>query len=143
MFIGDIMVWIKDIWIYFLKSEPTAYIDLINGNIYFEANGDAIKIPKPFSKEMLLKEFIQSFENNVKYNGKQLYRYFNSLNDQELVNVFHHNLYAGNSESVYWQYFPYAKKRIFDYAEEWCIENNLSYSCKEYNAKDKYTYLSI
>ena len=143
MFIGDIMVWIKDIWIYFLKSEPTAYVDLYSNNIYFESNDDTIEIPKPFSKEILLRDFTQSFKDSVKYNGKQLYCCFNKLNDQELVNVFHHNLYSSNSDSIYWQYFPYAKKRIFDYAEEWCIANNLSYSCKEYNTHNKYTYLSI
>ncbi len=133
------MVWIQDIWFYFLQSEETAYVDIYNGSIYHEFSEDTVEIPKPFTKLMMLRDYTSTFADSVKYgDGKKLVRYFAGLNDEEMRQEFHHRMYSEQdniSDSLYWSFFPYAKERLFDYAEEWCIANNLKFTRKDTRAK--------
>lgn len=132
------MVWIKDIWVYFLNEADIekGYIEYGTDNILFEQNESCIEIPRMFTRVGLLREFI------LNSNDKKLIRLSQTLSDPQLCDIYHRN-YSFNyqPDNIYSQWVPYAKNRIFDYAEEWCFANNIKCSRKESEPLGKFVYL--
>ena len=137
------MVWIKDIWVYFLDENyvEEAYLNRCNDEVYFFKQGDAIsedmvKIPREFTKIRLLRDFI---EENC---DKKLKRLAAGCTDEELRRLYHCNYsYAYIEDNFYSGWIPYGKKKIFEYAKNWCADNGFKYTEKEPDKYGKYTYL--
>lgn len=136
------MVWLKDIWIYFLDDHiEEAYLNRCNDEIYFFERGedipeDAVKIPKIFSIAGLLRDFI---EENC---DKKLKRLADGFTDDELREFYHGNYsYAYSDDNFYSGWIPYGKKKIFEFAEQWCVDNGFKCTAKEPDKYGKYTYL--
>lgn len=122
------MIWIKDIWIYFIDEPniPIAYIDDVSGQLFFESNDFTAKIPRCFKRTELLRKYIYTLGN------KKLIKTVKELDDAHLPRFYHQN-YAPYPEiegDVYSLYPSYGKKIIFDFAEQWCINNGFKY-CKK------------
>lgn len=137
------MVWIKDIWVYFL-DEPdvaAAYLSRYNDEVYFyEQDGDIpnnmVKISKKFTRVGLLRDFIKE---NCDMKLKKL---ADSCTDDELRDIYHGNYsYAYSEDNFYSGWIPYGKKKIFEYVENWCEDNGFAYTSKEPDKYGKYTYL--
>ncbi|MBD5146729.1 MAG: hypothetical protein HDT21_12610 [Ruminococcus sp.] len=86
------MVWIKDIWVYFLDENyvEEAYLNRCNDEVYFFKQGDDIpedmvKIPRKFKKVGLLRDFIEENCDN------KLKRLAAGCTDEELRDLYHCN----------------------------------------------------
>lgn len=79
------MVWINDIWFYFLDEYdiPIAYLNSNNGLIYMENNDDFLQIPKPFKRTELLRMYVLSTNN------KKLIKEIEQVSDYNLREYFH------------------------------------------------------
>lgn len=138
------MVWIKDIWIYFLADESNvneAYLNRYNDEVYFFEQGedipeDMVKIPQKFTKVGLLRNFI---DENCDKNLKKL---ADRCTDDELCNIYHGTYsHAYDEDNFYSEWVPYGKKKVFEYAKNWCADNGFNCTEKEPDKYDKYTYL--
>lgn len=133
-----LMIWIKDIWIYFL-NEPDierAYFDYNTDAVGFNPTASSISIPRIFSRVELLREYIQICGDS------KLIRIAHKLSDEQLCRIYHNNYSPYyDINNIYSQWIPFAKNKIFIYAEDWCFSNNIKCTKKEKNIYDKFTYL--
>lgn len=134
------MVWIKDIWIYFLNESyiEFAHLDVENGQIFFEECEYSIKIPRVFTRVSLLRSYIS------KLGDIRLIKEIASVNDLDLLKFFHeYYLPYYSSENEYSKWVEYGKEEIFEYAKKWCCNNNIKCTTKEQNNLEKLTYLQV
>lgn len=136
------MVWLNDIWGYFLdeKDIEEAYLDCYTNNLFFfNENQDMLKIPRVFTRAGLLREYIKdSNDRALKNFTRKMYL----MSDFELLDYYHKNFspwYA--PENYYSQWVVYAKKKIIDYAEEWCNCNGIKCTRKQTNPFETYIFL--
>lgn len=133
------MVFIKDIWFYFLDEFdiPTGYLDEFNGSIHEERVEGLIPIPKVFKRLDLLREYILNTHDS------KLIRELNNISDENLREYFHCK-YSPYFDLTYYphsNWLVYSKKRLVDYAEEWCWNTGIKCTKKECNDYRGFVYL--
>jgi hypothetical protein len=101
------MVFIKDIWMYFLDEEwiENAYIDIETGSISDEEYDYTIRIPKIFKRLELLKSYIADCGD------KKFQREMNEVPDKTLLSyLYQHYLPYTLPDYKHYQWIIYAKK---------------------------------
>lgn len=139
------MVWLNDIWGYFLdeKDIEEAYLDYYTNRLFFfnenQDMQDMLKIPRVFTRAGLLREYIKDSNDRVL---KKIIQKMNLLSDFELLDYYHKNFSPWyDPENYYSQWVVYAKKKIIDYAEEWCNSNGIKCTRKQTNQFETYSFL--
>lgn len=137
------MVWLNDIYGYFLNETDIeeAYLDLFTHELCFtDITADMLKIPRVFTRAELLREFIKNSEDDKL---KKAARQIGVLSDFQLLDYYHKNFSPWyDPDNYYSQWVVYAKKKIIDFAEEWCNSNNIGCTKKETSKFETYSYLT-
>lgn len=133
------MIWINNIWFYFLDEDdiPIGYLDEYSGFVYEENNNGLITIPKFFKRIELLKEYILSTHDN------RLIREINNVSDKNLREYFHckYSPYFDLKNYPHSNWLIYSKKRLVDYAVEWCWNNGIKCTAKKCDDYSGFVYL--
>ena len=124
------MVWINNIWFYFLDEKDI-------GSVYEENDSELINIPKVFKRIELLKDYV------LNTNDSKLIREINNVPDKDLREYFHckYSPYFDLENYPHSSWLIHSKKRLVDYAIEWCWNNGIKCTAKECDDYSGFVYL--
>lgn len=136
------MVWLNDIYGYFLDEADIeeAYLDLYTNELTFNNVGDTLRLPRPFTRAGLLREYIKGSSDREL---KKFISKMELMSDHELLDHYHRNFSPWyDPENYYSQWVVYAKEKIIDHAEDWCSSNGIKCTRKQKDRFETYTFLT-